>query len=365
VTYKIMQMRIHSSSRTCTFLLAQETFDEKGELSIRKEQWVTEQHLKQQKPDLLQTYILEKFPGFLEQLEKPAPPLDPFPQARMDAINHNTPYDSITLRGYYEKDLQDYQARLSKYQRNYMKLTELYDWAVQDKLRNAMQYSTRYMDTAKMFSKITQEEPEDTYEYAFIDSAADTFGVGGKAWVIDSLSDKKVQVAGYHTVDTVKNDIPIGSAITAVDLPNKQTILLRANEATIMGENANSLFSVPQMLENNVDVQDKSRRHGGKSYLECEGIIIPLTMVDAMMTIKIRRPTEHELEECEMIDITSNEPWHPYDLNDEAAQRVYLKKNMTNWLKKSRLETSMSGEYKVYQKTQPNSNLTSCTLARK
>ena len=71
-----------------------------------------------------------------------------------------------------------------------------------------------------------------------------------------------------------------------------------------------------------MDVKDQSKRHGGKSYLECEGVLIPLTMVDAMMTIKIRKPTEYELENCEMVDITSPEPWHPYDLNEEKEEEM-------------------------------------------
>ena len=160
----------------------------------------------------------------------------------------------------------------------------------------------------------TKERKNDPYEYAFIDSGSDTFGIGGQAWIIDHITDRTVQVSGYHSTDTIKHDVPIGCGITAVDLPNGQTILIKANEATILDKNANTLFSVPQMLENGVEVQDKAKRHGGLAYLACEGIVLPLIMVDAMMCLRIRKPTEKEIKTCEMIDIASPLPWHPYDL---------------------------------------------------
>ena len=92
----------------------------------------------------------------------------------------------------------------------------------------------RFVETLKLNSKIVTDNTGE-YEIAYIDSGSDTFGVGGTSWVIDSLTNRKVEIAGYDTKETVKSNIPIGSAITAVDLPTGETILIRANEATIMG----------------------------------------------------------------------------------------------------------------------------------
>ena len=95
--------------------------------------------------------------------------------------------------------------------------------------RNQNEY--RIMDTVKMYSSHSTDEGEKSgYEYAYIDSGSDTFGIGGKAWIIDYITDRTVQVAGYHTMDTIKHDVPIGTGITAVDLPNGETVLIRANE---------------------------------------------------------------------------------------------------------------------------------------
>ena len=155
------------------------------------------------------------------------------------------------------------------------------------------------------------------YEYAYVDSASDTSGIGGKAWIIDSISDRQVSVEGYEKGSTVLEGIRIGSAITAVDLPNEETILLRVNEATILGEQGNSLLSTTQIREYGITIDDRPRMHGGKSCMVVEGKVIPFTMKRSMVTLKIRRPTEEELEQSEVIDITSVTEWLPETINEQ------------------------------------------------
>jgi hypothetical protein len=138
--------------------------------------------------------------------------------------------------------------------------------AFPDYPRWANQNQKRFVDISKLNAKHITEE-KSIYEYGYIDSGSDTFGIGGKCWVIDTLTDRKVEIAGYDNKATVKSNIPIGSAITAVDLPTGETILLRANEATIMGEDANTFFSVTQMREHGVEVHDIAKRHGSLSCL--------------------------------------------------------------------------------------------------
>ena len=68
------------------------------------------------------------------------------------------------------------------------------------------------------------DDPLRWYDYAFIDTACDTCGLGGSAWVLDTMTKRKVQVAGYDQLHTIKDNVPIGSGITAIDLPNGETI---------------------------------------------------------------------------------------------------------------------------------------------
>jgi hypothetical protein len=100
---------------------------------------------------------------------------------------------------------------------------------------------------------------DDKYEYGYADGASDTMALGGNAWIIESMTQRKVNIAGYHNEGTLSEGISIGSGVTATDLPTGETILLRANESTILGENGNTLFSVPQLRENGVEVDNKAR----------------------------------------------------------------------------------------------------------
>jgi hypothetical protein len=72
--------------------------------------------------------------------------------------------------------------------------------------------------------KKSHEEQNEINEYGFVDSGIDTCSIGGHAWVIDSMTSRKVQVAGYDNSNTIRNDVPIVSAITAIDLPTNETI---------------------------------------------------------------------------------------------------------------------------------------------
>jgi hypothetical protein len=174
------------------------------------------------------------------------------------------------------------------------------------------------MLTARKYlrSRINLLDDANHYELAYIDCASDTFGIGSQAWVIHSLTDRVVRIAGYDKKETIKEEVPIGSGITAIDLPSGETILLRANEATILGEDANTPFSTSQMEDSGIMVDTRSRPLGGLQCFECEGYIIPFAIHEAMLCVKIRKPTEQELNTCVLIDVTSAEPWHPENIDD-------------------------------------------------
>jgi len=65
---------------------------------------------------------------------------------------------------------------------------------------------------------------------------------GGKAWIVESLSEKKVNIEGYSEEVTSSN-VLIGNAVTALDLPHSEKLILHANDRTALGDNANTLPS--------------------------------------------------------------------------------------------------------------------------
>jgi len=182
--------------------------------------------------------------------------------------------------------------------------------------KRAAYLTTVVMDTARAFSQRTTQA-EDKYSVVFMDNGSDTCGIGGNAWIIDHVTERKVQVIGYHKTDTKKNSIEIGAGITAIDLPDGETILIRVCEATLLGENANSLFSVNQIRSHGVFVDDVPKQFGGMSCMEIEDAIIPLFLHEGMICLNIRKPNEEELDNCVMFDLTSILPWNPNELTDE------------------------------------------------
>ena len=79
-------------------------------------------------------------------------------------------------------------------------------------------------------------------DYLILDGGADTSSIGGKHWVIDYVTDRTVKLCGFHNEFQTDN-VKIGSGITAVDLDNDVTVLLKINEASILNEGGSSLLS--------------------------------------------------------------------------------------------------------------------------
>jgi hypothetical protein len=73
------------------------------------------------------------------------------------------------------------------------------------------------MDTRYAFMNLSETRSNEGI--SMIDSASDTFGIGGPCWIVESLTDRKVSISGYDKDDTTKENIHIGTGITAIDLP--------------------------------------------------------------------------------------------------------------------------------------------------
>ena len=101
----------------------------------------------------------------------------------------------------------------------------------------------RTLDTCQALNNI-QNDPVDR---VYLDNGSDTFGMSGNAWIIESTTGRKVDIEGYNSKDTIISEVPIEYAVTDIELPDGKTIIYQGNEATIIGESENSLFSETQM----------------------------------------------------------------------------------------------------------------------
>ena len=212
---------------------------------------------------------------------------------------------------------------LEKYPMN-EKYFWVYDFLDQHNLEQPPRNTTNVQDakvnvTKARISKIQNVQLEDNemnYEMAYIDSGCDTVTFGGNAWIPEELTNRTVTITGYNTTTTVSPNVKIGTAITATDLPDGTTILIRVHEGTFLDKNSNSLLSLVQMREHQVEVDDVPRRYGGLSTISVDGYVIPLVLHEAMVALKIRKPTKSELENCDIVELTSPDQWNPEELTE-------------------------------------------------
>ena len=154
--------------------------------------------------------------------------------------------------------------------------------------------------------KVTTDKDNLTY----IDSARDTVGIGVDAWVIEEVCDMTITISGYDNHHIIQQKTRIGNGVTDKTLPDGETVLNRLSEATLLGENANNLVSTLQLQENFVDIDDRPKLHGRKSFFDKDGIIVTLTLTKGMMTLNIRNPQKFEFNSCEVIEINKYEIWN-------------------------------------------------------
>ena len=86
-----------------------------------------------------------------------------------------------------------------------------------------------------------------------MDGSCDICSIERNAWIIDYRTGRYVDVCGFHKSNEV-TDVKIGGVITATDLLNGTTILLKVNEASILGDKECSLLSISKMKHNQVNV---------------------------------------------------------------------------------------------------------------
>ena len=110
------------------------------------------------------------------------------------------------------------------------------------------------MPHSKLHSKSTVTDEDHLF---YMDGGADTCNCAESVWRHESFSGRHVNVADYEKNGTVREEVPIGTSITAVDLPDR-TVLIRCHEATQM-DDANSLARTFQLREADCIVEDRAQ----------------------------------------------------------------------------------------------------------
>jgi hypothetical protein len=137
------------------------------------------------------------------------------------------------------------------------------------------------------------------YHISILDGGADTC-VLGQGWEVLSVHKTRIaNVVGFDHETAVKRNLPIVSAITAVDLLEGTSVILIVHEA-IYNDTANhSLFSDFQLRDFGVKIDSIYHKHGGtqKMVIQDVGIllVISLELAGCMIHFKHRLTTREEI----------------------------------------------------------------------
>ncbi len=238
------------------------------------------------------------------------------PPLRMSDDEVKEKYPDVLIKYMLENyNLRDLRAEYARtYSADTIRMMDLLSWA----LEKQQAKHARSRNLLKINAKTSSE---DGYGVMYLDSGADSCSIGGDAWHIDYYTGRYARVSGYKNENgPVDEKVPIGGGITAVDLPSGEAVLLRANESTI-DPDANSLLSNNQLQAAGCVIYEKARRFGGKSAIKVDDLIVPLHMDGGLMAIKIRKPTEQELQDLPVYDLTMDEPWYPDHWTEEPLSQ--------------------------------------------
>ncbi len=146
----------------------------------------------------------------------------------------------------------------------------------------------------------------------------------GAGWKLLYQTQCTALIQGFSD-DLTKQDIPIVSAATVVDLPTGEAVILQAHEALYLPNNKFTILSATQLRENGVAVQDTAKRHGGLQELVVDEVNIPLVLQRGLLHVPIRATSDEKLPTLPMVDITSDQPWDPKALDDEDVSSNHFR----------------------------------------
>ena len=154
-------------------------------------------------------------------------------------------------------------------------------------------------------------------------------------WVFDPSGDSGAQfeVYGYQGKSESKEILEEGTFVTTYDFPNATSILLVVNRALGRDDQERSLISPFVMRAAGLIVHDTAVQHASLDIEEPHAIIVPdrkytlqLDLMNTQSVLKIRRPTEEELQTLERVELTLPAEWNPFDPHYDDLERIAVKR---------------------------------------
>ena len=141
---------------------------------------------------------------------------------------------------------------------------------------------------------------------SIIDSGADST-IAGRGWhVVEVHPHRRANVTGFDSDAAVKRNLPIVTAITAVETSiDGPRILIRTHETVYNESSEHTLLSDHQLRKCVHKLDCVPKQFGGDQIMMVtEDLGIPLTLQKCMMTFEHSLPTKWEMDNLKIHDIT-------------------------------------------------------------
>ena len=103
----------------------------------------------------------------------------------------------------------------------------------------------------------------ESYHISILDGGADTCRLSKRWEVLSVHNSRTANVVGFDHETVIKRNLPIVSTITALDLPNGQSVLLAIHESIYNEASNHSLISEFQLRGFGIIIDSICHRHGG------------------------------------------------------------------------------------------------------
>ena len=144
-----------------------------------------------------------------------------------------------------------------------------------------------------------------------IDNHADTICFG-KNFRPVYFTSQVCSVSPFFDSYESKTDVPICTAVTAVDLDDGRTIILEAGQGLYFGDDMDrSLLNPNQLRAFGVPVCDDPTDKYRPLGIDLGDIHLPMTMEGSICGFSSRCPTDDELESCARFQISDEHSWDP------------------------------------------------------
>ena len=164
-----------------------------------------------------------------------------------------------------------------------------------------------------------------------MDTGADQCTVGGDAWIKLHDTGEKIKCNGFYQGKNSSDGptVPVMSLVTCMEAKGEEPILLLFHQTCYIDEKEQqeSLCHPYQCMDHGVKFDLTPMEHqddngnNGRQIMKIEDREIPLEYDGRKTYVKIRRPTEEELDTLEVLEMTSPDPYEPEgDVGNKIAR---------------------------------------------